>query len=81
MRIARKSQPIANLNKGSFDAERPVEDPIKSHDGMDVNPFSAIVETTGYDFRNDVLQETRSAFEQGMENQRTTRRGRDDWER
>lgn len=61
--------------------KRQIEDPIKSHDGMDVNPFSAVVESTGYDFRNDVLEDVRTAFEQGMENQRTTKRSHDEWER
>lgn len=54
---------------------------IRSHDGMDVDPSSGVVEASGYGYRNEVLEADREAFERGLENQQTTQRGRDDYER
>lgn len=50
--------------------ERFCEDPIKSHDGMDVDSRSGVVETSGYEFKQDVAEDVIRAFEQDIEDDR-----------
>lgn len=46
------------------------EDPIKSHDGMDIDPHTAVVESCGYGYRNEVAEDVREAFRQDMDDDR-----------
>ena len=46
------------------------EDPIKSHDGMDIDSRSGVVETTGYGYKLDVAEDVIEAFEQDLEDDR-----------
>lgn len=40
-----------------------IDDPIKSHDGMDIDCRSGVVETAGYGFKQEVAQDVIEAFE------------------
>lgn len=42
-------------------------DPFGSHDGMDIDPHSAVVESSGYGYRNEVCDDVREAFRQDIE--------------
>ena len=42
-------------------------DPFGSHDGMDIDPRSAVVETCGYGYRNEVADDIREAFREDIE--------------
>ena len=44
-------------------------DPFGSHDGMDIDPRTAVVETCGYGYRNEVCDDVREAFRQDMEDE------------
>ena len=46
------------------------EDPIKSHDGMDIDSRSGVVETNGYGYKLDVAEDVIEAFEQDLEDDR-----------
>lgn len=42
-------------------------DPFGSHDGMDIDPRTAVVETCGYGYRNEVADDIREAFREDIE--------------
>lgn len=44
-------------------------DPFGSHDGMDIDPRTAVVETCGYGYRNEVCDDVREAFRQDIEDE------------
>lgn len=44
-------------------------DPFGSHDGMDIDPHTAVVETCGYGYRNEVCDDVREAFRQDIEDE------------
>ena len=44
-------------------------DPFGSHDGMDIDPRTAVVETCGYGYRHEVCDEVREAFRQDIEDE------------
>lgn len=46
------------------------DDPIKSHDGMDIDSKSGVVETTGYGYKLEVAEDVIEAFEQDLEDDR-----------
>ena len=46
------------------------DDPIKSHDGMDIDSRSGVVETTGYGYKLEVAEDVIEAFEQDLEDDR-----------
>lgn len=54
-----------------IDAARKVQDmsrdPFGSHDGMDIDPRTAVVETCGYGYRNEVADDIREAFREDIE--------------
>lgn len=49
-----------------------LEDPIKSHDGMDIDSHSAVTESTGYEFKQAVAADVIAAFEQDIKNNQAT---------
>ena len=49
-------------------------DPIRSHDGMDINPYTDVVETCGYDFKQNVADATKEAFMQDLEDDQELQR-------
>lgn len=57
MRLDADTLDVAYANRVSSDPDQG----IKSHDGMDVNPYSRVVESTGYDWRQDILQQAEQA--------------------
>lgn len=67
------SNQLAQKEKELRDAVRAQEqakDPFKSHDSMDINPFTGVVETTGYEFRNEVAEDVREDFQWDLEDER-----------
>lgn len=44
-------------------------DPFGSHDGMDIDPRTTVVETCGYGYRNEVCDDVREAFRQDIEDE------------
>ncbi len=67
------SNQLAQKEKELRDAIRAQEqskDPFKSHDSMDINPYTGVVETTGYEFRNEVSEDVREDFQQDLEDER-----------
>lgn len=46
------------------------EDPIKSHDGMDMDPHSAVVETSGYGYKLEVAEDVVEAFREDLDDER-----------
>lgn len=51
-------------------AQEQAKDPFKSHDSMDINPYTGVVETTGYEFRNEVSEDVREDFLNDLEDNR-----------
>lgn len=67
------SNQLAQKEKELRDAIRAQEqskDPFKSHDSMDINPYTGVVETTGYEFRNEVSEDVHEDFQQDLEDER-----------
>lgn len=48
-------------------AQEMSRDPFGSHDGMDIDPRTAVVETCGYGYRNEVADDVREAFREDIE--------------
>ena len=51
-------------------AQKQAKDPFKSHDSMDINPYTGVVETTGYELRNEVSEDVRKDFLNDLEDNR-----------
>lgn len=59
-----KTVPEREMNTKEQDlTARVVEDPIKSHDGMDIDTRTAVVETTGYQWKQDIADRVAQARE------------------
>lgn len=57
---------MARINEGIVKAAPAVEEYIKSHDGMDIDTRSGVVETAGYDWKQDVADRVAEAREAAM---------------
>ena len=60
----------AKLARDAARAKAASRDPYGSHDGMDIDPHTAVVETCGYGFRNEVAESVREAFFEDLEDDR-----------
>lgn len=79
--MSRENDRVAVWAKELRDAARAQEasrDPFGSHDGMDIDPHTAVVETCGYGFRNEVAENVREAFLEDLEDDRQINQIRQD---
>ena len=71
--MERENDRLAEVAKLARDAARAREasrDPYGSHDGMDIDPHTAVVETCGYGFRNEIAESVLEAFLEDLEDDR-----------
>lgn len=64
--MSRENDRVAVWAKELRDAARAQEasrDPFGSHDGMDIDPHTAVVETCGYGFRNEVAEPSHGTWQ------------------
>ena len=79
--MSRENDRVAVWAKELRDAARAQEasrEPFGSHDGMDIDPHTAVVETCGYGFRNEVAENVREAFLEDLEDDRQINQIRQD---
>lgn len=68
--MSRENDRLAQKEKELRDAIRAQEqskDPFKSHDSMDIDPYTGVVETTGYGYCDEVSEDVREDFRDDLE--------------
>ena len=71
--MGKATDAAAKMEREMRERQAALEDPIKSHDGMDIDPHTAVVESCGYGYRNEVAEDVREAFRQDIDDDQEIR--------